>query len=404
MDEGLSQEEVEQRLEEYGENVLDEQEAVSPWELLWQNLNNIIVYLLLTAAVISVVMGDWVEAIAILLAVLISVLTGFFVELSAQQSVNALQDMVETKVNVLRNGDSQEIQSTEVVPEDILLLEDGDAIPADGRLLEANNFAVIEASLTGESEAIDKDPDAEFSEEVPMGDQTNMVFSGTAATRGSAKVLVTATGMDTEVGDISGMIDEEDETDETPLDKEINQLARALIIVAIVAAALVLVIGLFTGQPFAEMLHTAVILAVAAIPEALPAVKTITLANGMNQMSDYEALVKPLDKVETLGSTSVNATDKTGTLTENQMMVERIVLANGEVYDVSGRGYEPEGDVHQDEEAIAFSSEQALETDDLDEAELLCIISFFPDVSPVMHSSSKKTICIRLKATRQMVP
>lgn len=372
IDDGLKASQVEEHRQEYGENLLEESESKSKWQIFLENLNNIIVYLLGVAAIISIIMGDWIEAVAILLAVLISVLTGYFVELAAQQSVEALQSMVDTKANVLRDGEEVEIDSSELVVGDIVVLEEGDAISADGRLISTNNLAVMEAALTGESEAVDKDHEVEFSEEESLGDQVNMVFSGTAVTRGKGRVVVTAVGMETEVGRISKLMDEDEER-ESPLDKEIDQLGKTLIIVAFVAAALVLLIGIMNGQDTAEMLHVAVILAVAAIPEAMPAVETITLSNGMQSMADHNALVKSLSAVETLGSTSVIASDKTGTLTENQMMVEHIIISKDLSFEVSGKGYEPEGQITYQGEHVDLTQENIFNLDDLNENDTVLI-------------------------------
>lgn len=362
--EGLSDQEVSERLETYGENKLQESDSKSKWEILLDNLNNIIVYLLAVAAIISIAMGDWIEAIAVMLAVFISVMTGYFVETKAQKSVEALQNMVNTSVHVIRNGEEIEIDSSQLVPGDVMVLGEGDAIAADGRLLTSNNFAVMEASLTGESEAVDKDPDATYDEEESIGDRLNMVFSGTAVTRGKAQVIVTGTGMETEVGRISEMMTGEKDM-QTPLDKEVDQLGKALIVVAFIAAALVVAIGLFNGNPPSEILHIAVILAVAAIPEAMPAVQTITLSNGMQTMAKHKALVKTLSAVETLGATSIIASDKTGTLTENQMMVESIIIKNDVQYEVSGSGYTPEGDITKDAEKVTFDIDSIEDVDDL---------------------------------------
>ncbi|MCT1797299.1 HAD-IC family P-type ATPase [Aerococcus viridans] len=362
--EGLSDQEVSERLETYGENKLQESDSKSKWEILLDNLNNIIVYLLAVAAIISIAMGDWIEAIAVMLAVFISVLTGYFVETKAQKSVEALQNMVNTSVHVIRNGEEIEIDSSQLVPGDVMVLGEGDAIAADGRLLTSNNFAVMEASLTGESEAVDKDPDATYDEEESIGDRLNMVFSGTAVTRGKAQVIVTGTGMETEVGRISEMMTGEKDM-QTPLDKEVDQLGKALIVVAFIAAALVVAIGLFNGNPANEIFHIAVILAVAAIPEAMPAVQTITLSNGMQTMAKHQALVKTLSAVETLGATSIIASDKTGTLTENQMMVESIIIKNDVQYEVSGSGYTPEGDITKDAEKVTFDIDSIEDVDNL---------------------------------------
>lgn len=363
-DVGLTEERVRDLQEEYGKNVLDENEGKSPLEILLHHINNIIVYLLGFAMILSAFIGEWIEAGAVFLALLISVLTGFFVELKAQKSVDALQNMVNTHVTVLRNGREIEIESSELVPGDIMVLHTGDAIAADGRLIESNNLAVIESALTGESEAIDKDAHVELTEDVPVGDRVNMVFSGTAVTRGKGLALVTETGMQTEVGKISDMM-AGNQTSETPLDREIAKLGKSLIILAIVAATLVVIIGLLNGQELTEILHIAIILAVAAIPEAMPAVQTITLSNGMNTMAKHQALVKTLSAVETLGSTSVIASDKTGTLTENQMMVEIIIDKHDQEFQVSGSGYEPKGTISSQEEVFDVEiGEEFLSTTD----------------------------------------
>ena len=354
---GLSNKEVKSRQEEYGPNELEEHETKAWYEILIDNLKNIIVYLLGAAAILSIVLGDYVEAVAIFLAILISVVTGFIMEWRAAKSVDALQEMVMTKVDVMRDGEIKEIESNQLVPGDIMHLKEGDAIAADGRVITSNNFAAIESALTGESDAVDKKGDIVLDKEVPLGDRENMVFSGTASTRGQAQVVVMAIGMDTEVGHISKML--EDKEDEgTPLDREIKRLGKVLITIAVLAAAAVTIVGVISGQELEGLIQMAIILAVAAIPEALPAVQTITLARGMETMADKRALVKTLPGVETLGSTSVIATDKTGTLTENQMFVSRVVLQEDRLYKVSGEGYKPEGKISFNEEELTLSDEE----------------------------------------------
>lgn len=369
-EEGLTSEEVKSRQDEYGPNELDEQEAKQWYEILFENLNNIIVYLLAAAAIFSIFLGDYIEAIAIFLAILISVVTGFIVEWRAAQSVEALQEMVLTTVDVLRDGEKEEVESNQLVPGDIMMLKEGDAIAADGRVIESNNFAAIESALTGESEAVDKDEEAVFDEKIPVGDRKNMVYSGTASTRGEAQVVVTSIAMDTEVGHVSKML--ENENDEgTPLDKEISRLGKVLIIIAFAAAVAVVAVGLFSGQEIEGLIQMAIILAVAAIPEALPAVQTITLARGMETMADKEALVKTLPAVETLGSTSVIATDKTGTLTENQMLVSKVILPKETIYEIKGEGYKPEGDISLNDENISFPDFiEALDIEEVDEHQI----------------------------------
>ncbi|MFU2163969.1 cation-translocating P-type ATPase [Streptococcus pluranimalium] len=356
-EQGLTQKQVKKQRHRFGKNILEEGQSKSVLSILLENLNNIIVYLLGFAMLLSAFMSEWIEAGAVFLALLISVLTGFFVELKAQKSVDALQNMVNTQVTVLRDGNETEIESSELVPGDIMILHTGDAIAADGRLIESNNLAVIESALTGESEAVDKDSDKTFDEEVSIGDRLNMVFSGTAVTRGEGRAVVTDIGMKTEVGKISDLMSGK-QSSETPLDKEIAKLGKSLIILAFVAAVLVIIVGLINGQQFSDILHVAIILAVAAIPEAMPAVQTITLSNGMKTMARHQALVKTLSAVETLGSTSVIASDKTGTLTENQMMVHTISMSSGD-YQVTGSGYKPEGEITKEDQNYDLRIDQS---------------------------------------------
>lgn len=364
---GLTREEVEKRQKKYGFNELEQKDSLSALEILWHNINNIIVYLLGTAVIISLFMGEWIEAGAVFVALLIAVLTGFFVELKAQNSVESLQKMIFTTTKVLRDDQVMEIESRELVPGDIMILEEGDAISADGRLLSSSNFAVVEAALTGESEPVEKDANQVFEDEQALGDRINMVFSGTAVTRGNARALVTSTGMKTEVGQISSLIDR-NAAQKSPLDKELNKLGKLLIVLALVAALLVIVVGLLNNQDMVQILHIAIILAIAAIPEALPAVSTITLSRGMRIMSNHKALVKSLSAVETLGSTTVIASDKTGTLTENQMTVEMIRLGDQKSYEVTGRGYEPIGHILEQNQEVSLPLSKVLRGEEAPDA------------------------------------
>ncbi|MDH6365961.1 MULTISPECIES: HAD-IC family P-type ATPase [unclassified Breznakia] len=357
---GLTSKEVETRLEEYGKNVLEGGKKVSPWHILLEKLNNIIVYLLLAAAAISFALGDTVEGIAVLIAVFIAVAFGFVSELKAQKSVESLQSMIKTKADVVRDGQLMEINSEDLVPGDLLSLKSGDAISADARLIESTNLACMEASLTGESIASSKDASLTFDEDVSLGDRKNYVFAGTAVTRGNAKAIVTATGSYSEVGQISSLL-KETKKEASPLNQELDKLGRLLIGIAALFALIVIVIGLATGRELSFVLQVALILAIASIPEAMPAVSTITLAKGMSRMSEHKALVKTLDAVETLGSTSVICSDKTGTLTENQMTVESIYLLNGQEYEVTGGGYEPTGQILHDGTAITVDSVEKLQ-------------------------------------------
>lgn len=357
---GLSKQGAKEALDTYGENTIQQQESTSPWKLLWHNLNNLIVYLLLAAALLSFAMGETIEGIAVLIAVVIAVMTGFVTELRAQKSIDSLQEMIYTTAKVIRDGQVMEVESAAIVPGDILVLAEGDAIAADARLLESRNLACIESALTGESEAVEKNAEEQYDEDVPLGDRRNVVFAGTAVTRGNGYAVVTATGMKTEVGKISDMLTG-NKSAKTPLDIELDKLGKAIIIAALFAAVTVLIAGLLTDQPLVEMLHISIILAVAAIPEAMPAVSTITLSRGMRIMAEHKALVKTLSAVETLGATSIIASDKTGTLTENQMTIAEIILSNGEQYTVTGKGYEPTGSFHKEGQKISVNEEPALQ-------------------------------------------
>jgi P-type Ca2+ transporter type 2C len=358
IDEGLNSQEVKKRTEKYGANILEATERVSALKILFHNANNIIVYLLLAASLVAFLMGDPVEGIAVIIAILIAVLSGFISEYKAQKSVESLQKMTKTIAKVKRDGKIKEIPASEIVVGDLLFVEEGDSITADARLIKIKNFASIESSLTGESEAVDKDSEYISEEDTPIGDRKNMVYSGTAATRGNAYAIVTSTGMDTEIGKISGMLQNQ-KKEQTPLEKQLDKLGKTLIFFAGIVALLVTIVGIVSGEEIYSIIKIGIILAIAAVPEALPAVSTITLAIGMKTMASHNALVKSLPAVETLGSTTVICTDKTGTLTENQMTVKELRLVSGKVYNVEGSGYEPKGKVLENdtEVNVADSSE-----------------------------------------------
>ncbi|HAS74865.1 MAG TPA: ATPase, partial [Clostridiales bacterium UBA8960] len=343
---GLDPQEVKSRVEKYGSNILETTDKVSAFKILFHNVNNIIVYLLMAASFVAFMMGDPVEGFAVIIAILIAVLSGFVSEYKAQKSVESLQKMTKTIAKVRREGKIQEIPSSEIVVGDLLYIEGGDSITADARLIEIKNFAAIESSLTGESEAVDKDFESVFEDDMPLGDRKNMVYSGTAATRGNAFAIVTSTGMDSEIGKISGMLNT-GKKEKTPLEKQLGKLGKTLILFSGIVALFVTIIGIIKGEELYFIVKIGIILAIAAVPEALPAVSTITLAIGMKTMASHNALVKSLPAVETLGSTTVICTDKTGTLTENQMTVKELHLVNGDVYHVEGSGYEPTGNILQ---------------------------------------------------------
>lgn len=368
IEQGLDLSEVKNRIEKYGENILDTTEKVSALKILFHNVNNIIVYLLIAASLVAFLMGDPVEGFAVVVAILIAILSGFVSEYKAQKSVESLQKMTKTIAKVMRDGKIQEIPSSEIAVGDVLFIEEGDLITADARLVNIKNFAAIESSLTGESEAVDKDSDAVFEEDMPLGDRKNMVYSGTAATRGNAYAIVTSTGMDSEIGKISGMLKNE-KKEKTPLEQQLSKLGKTLIVFSGIVALIVTIIGIVKGEEIYFIVKIGIVLAIAAVPEALPAVSTITLAIGMKTMASHNALVKSLPAVETLGSTTVICTDKTGTLTENQMTVKEIHLVSGQMYNVQGSGYDPNGLILQNETEVKL--EETLELKAFIEAAVL---------------------------------
>ena len=352
IDSGLSDDEVSKRRAEYGENVLEAKEKVSALKIFSNNANNIIVYLLILASGVSFAMDEPVEGFAVIVAILIAVLSGFISEYKAQKSVESLQKMTKTVAKVRRNGKITEIESQHLVLGDVLYIEEGDLITADSRIIEDKNFAVIESALTGESESMDKTSDFVGEEDTSIGDRKNMVFTGTAATRGNTYAVVTATGMDTEIGKISDMIRTDEET-VTPLEEQLNRLGKTLILFSAVVAFAVTLLGISYGEDLYAMIKIGIILAIAAVPEALPAVSTITLAIGMKTMASHNALVKSLPAVETLGSTTVICTDKTGTLTENQMTVKHIYHTSlNRTFEVEGDGYDPDGAIVDYDQAL----------------------------------------------------
>ncbi|MFP4362250.1 MAG: cation-translocating P-type ATPase [Spirochaetia bacterium] len=357
--EGLSQKTAAQRLEKYGPNKLEQKSSVSPWKIFFSQFKNIIMLLLLAATVISFSIGDFVEGIAVVIVILLNALFGFVTEYRAEKSVEALRQMITPTAKVLREGTLSEIDAVNLVPGDIIILEEGDRITADGRLFEADNLAADEAMLTGESEPVNKHTRTISSQKkVGIADRKNMVFMGTAITRGNGKAVVTGTSHNTQMGHISTML-QETEDESTPLEERLEKMGHFLIILTFIVTAVVAVAGILSGKPIIEMLETAIALAIAAVPEGLPAVATITLAIGMKRMAQKNALVKSLPAVETLGSTTVICTDKTGTLTENQMTVQEIFLPGRDIV-VSGTGYAPDGKFQEEGSDISPADDDEL--------------------------------------------
>ncbi len=327
---GLGVSEAAARLAEHGPNELTERAARSRLAIVREQLFNVMTFILLAAAVLSAALGDWIEAGVILAIVVLNAALGYTQEYRAEQSVAALKRMSVPTVRVRREGHVLEISSLELVPGDVVLLETGNVVPADGRVLASVNLRAQEAALTGESEAVEKDGEIVFSAEKPLAERRNMVYAGTVVTYGRGEVVVTATGMATQLGKIAGLIQSVEE-EKTPLQKRLDRLGRGLAIAAGILVAVVFLLGIRTAgtrEEVFQVLLTAVSLAVAAIPEAMTAVVTIALSLGAQRMLRRKALIRKLPAVETLGSVSVICSDKTGTLTQNRMTVTAIDIAN----------------------------------------------------------------------------
>jgi len=342
---GLSSDEAERRRREHGANELDEAPRDPAWKRLARQFTDLLILILLLAAVVSfVVSGELKTPIVVLVVVLLNAVIGFVQENRAEASLDALRRMLVLEVRVRRDGSLRTVPAAELVPGDVVAVEAGDRIPADGRVLEAVQLEVEEAALTGESLPVAKEVAPVDDPDVPVADRTSMVHMQTTVTRGRGELLVTGTGMATEIGRIAGLLREAPQ-EKTPLQRQLDVLAHSLAKLAAVIVALVFAIGLVRGEDVSGLLLTAVALAVASIPEGLPAVTAVTLAIGVSQMARRNAIVKRLASVETLGATTVICSDKTGTLTLNQMTAEEVVVA-GRRLSVTGDGYAPSGEIH----------------------------------------------------------
>ncbi len=350
---GLSSDEARRRLAQYGPNELQAVQRISPWAILLEQFKNVLIIILLVATVISFFLGHGVESIVIAIIVLFAVLLGFVQEYRAERAIEALREMTAPTATVLRDGQEIRIPARELVPGDVILLHTGDRVPADARLIEAINLQIEEAALTGESVPVEKHAHPLGRDNLPLGDRRNMVYAGTSATYGRGRALVVATGMNTEFGAIARML-QTVETVRTPLQQNLDRVGSVLARAAFVVVALIVALGLWRGQPIIDMLIFGIALAVAVVPEALPAVVTISLAIGVQKMAKRHALIRRLPAVETLGSTSVICTDKTGTLTKNEMTVRHIVTA-GQRFTLSGSGYTPAGEFLLDDRPVPVS-------------------------------------------------
>jgi len=323
---GLSCDEVDRRRKKYGRNRLKEQGKKSLFSIFLSQVNNPVIYLLLAAMTVSFIFSDIPEAIAIIIVILLNTLIGFWMEYRAQASLDALKKMDPLTTHVIREGEEEETNAEELVPGDLIHLEAGDLVPADARIVTVSELSVDESPLTGESLPVDKQADP-LDESTQVADRTNMLFKGTAVTTGRTQAVVTATGMETEIGNISRMVGEAGE-DEIPLNKKLGLLARRLIWVICGLAVLFFIFGWIAGKEIYLLLQTAIAWTVAAIPEGLPIVATISLARGMLRLAERNVVVRNLSSVETLGETTMILTDKTGTITKNQLTVESLVLVS----------------------------------------------------------------------------
>lgn len=340
---GLSADEVEKRAKQFGINQLAEPSRPPLLYNFFRQFQDFMVMVLVGATVISALLGEVADALAILAIILCNAFLGFIQEYKAERSLEALQDLAAPTCVVLREAREAKIEATELVPGDVVFLSSGQRVPADGRLLDSNLLAVEEAALTGESHPVEKSADYVALGRVPLGDRRNSVFMGTTVVRGKGRFAVTATGMDTEIGRIAAMIHSAPR-EPTPLQRRLDQLGRWLVAGCLFVVGLVFVAGVLQGFPVYRMFLTGVSLAVAAIPEGLPAVVTIALAIGVQRMSRRNAIVRHLPAVETLGCATVICSDKTGTLTQNVMAVREIHLAEA-VYTVTGTGYSMKGEL-----------------------------------------------------------
>ena len=348
--EGISTEEATQRLEVFGHNKLDEAPPTTIWAMLWAQFNDFVIWLLIGAAIISAILGEWVEASAIMAIVIMNAVLGIVQERRAEEALAALKQLAAPEAHVIRDGHRITIPASELVPGDIVVLEAGNYIPADIRLAETFNLRIEEAALTGESVPVQKDAALDLPANAPLGDRKNSAFMGTLVSYGRGRGVVGNTGMKTQIGLIAKMLqDVEDE--ETPLQRRLDQLGKTLGWAALGISGLVFLLGWLRGNDPLEIFMVAVSLAIAAVPEGLPAVVTIALALGMREMINRNALIRRLSSVETLGSATVIGSDKTGTLTENEMTVTQISIDSGDIT-VTGSGYTPVGEFLIDDKPI----------------------------------------------------
>jgi Ca2+-transporting ATPase len=369
MEQGLSAAEVPKRSQRFGANRLSEAPPVPTWRRLVAQFKDLVIWILVVAAIIAGVMGEWADTAAILAIVLVNGIIGFLQEEKAGRALAALQKLSSPMAKVIRDGKLQSLSAGELVPGDRIELEAGDNIPADSRLLSGFGIRVQEASLTGESVPVDKDANCVLPENAPLGDRRNMVYMGTVTAAGKASAIVVATGMDTELGHIAGML-QHSTPEQTPLQRRLAELGKVLVLVCLVIVLVIFTLQMLRGGGLLETLLISVSLAVAAVPEGLPAVVTLTLALGLQRMVNRNALVRKLPSVETLGSVTVICSDKTGTLTRNEMTVREIVTGSAR-FQATGSGYAPHGKFLRFREQEPSQSDPINPRDELDLLQIL---------------------------------
>jgi P-type Ca2+ transporter type 2C len=368
---GLASDQSEARLEEYGTNELEEEGGRSALEILWDQFKNIMLLMLIAVAIISAILdiregmmsGEFLfpkDSVAIFAVVILNGILGYVQESQAEKALAALKGLSSPRVRVIRDGKTQEVESPQLVPGDIMLLEAGVKIAADGRLLEAVNLQVRESALTGEAEAVNKQAEIKLPDSTDLGDRINLVFAGTEVVQGRGTVLVTGTGMNTELGKIAAAL-QSVETEPTPLQKRITQLGNTLVTGSLILVALVIGGGtLFRPDLFEELVKVSLSMAVAVVPEGLPVVITVTLALGTQRMVKRNALIRKLPAVETLGSVTTICSDKTGTLTQNKMVVQHVFTSQGGLQ-VTGEGYSPSGEFRDNGQSVTFEQHPDLQ-------------------------------------------
>lgn len=360
LEKGLNSDEANSRLEKYGKNELEKGEKKSLLSKFADQFKDPMIIILIAASILSAVVSEIEDTIIILAIVVVNSVLSVYQEGKAEAAIEALQEMSAPEAKVIRGGRQHEVPAPELVPGDLVILETGSIVPADMRLVSSSNLKIDESSLTGESVPVEKDASVNYDDEVEIGDRENIAHSSTIVTYGRGLGVVVGTGKDTEIGKIAtSLMDVDDE--ETPLQKRLAGLSKVLGILVIIVSVVVFVVGLMHDMELIEILMTSISLAVAAIPEGLPAIVTIVLSLGMSRMAENNAIVKKLLAVETLGTTTVICSDKTGTLTQNEMTVRKAYV-NGKTIDVSGSGYEPVGEFSIDGEKIDPSDVEGLKT------------------------------------------